>query len=317
MAAKIVISTAMLSWILSRSNLTEVFAALAGASLPLLLIAYTLNFVGALISAARWHGLLLTHGVVVPVPTLLKSVLVGLFFNNFLPSTVGGDAMRAYDSYRISQSGSAMTSVVVDRLLGLLVLTLFALVSLPFATELSETVPLLPLWVTGGGAVLLGIAWLVFFPPSLEVIGGLISILPGRLQGLAGKIVTAFAAYRGRRAALAKAFGWSLLLQANVVVHYWIVALALGFSVPLLHFFLIVPLAIYIMMLPVTVNGIGVRENVLALFLAAYGIGSGSAVAYAWLIYLGSVMYGLLGGVVYALRRVEPVTAQVGHLGAD
>jgi hypothetical protein len=91
--------------------------------------------------------------------------------------------------------------------------------------------------------------------------------------------------------------------------------------VPLHHFFLIVPLALYIMMVPVTVNGIGVRESVLTLLFAAYGIGSAEAIAYAWLVYLGVIILGITGAVVYALRRLEPaippVTRSVGLTGAD
>lgn len=315
--AKIAVSTVLLAWILRRSNLGEVFEAAGGAIIPLLLIAYVLNFVGILISAARWRGLLLTHGVRAPITVLVKSVMVGVFFNNFLPSTVGGDAMRAYDSYRLAQRSGAMTSVVVDRLLGLLVLSLFAMVSVPFAPQLANRVPMLPLWVGGGGLVLLGLAWAIFFPPSGKIFPRFLSKLPARLSRPAGQVIGAFGAYRGQRRALLQAFTWSLLLQANVVIYYVIVARALGFEVPVLDFFLIVPLALYVMMAPVTVNGIGLRENVFVLFLAAYGIGSADAVAYAWLVYLGGLIQGLLGGVVYALRRVEPTPTPVGRSGAD
>src|SRR5688572_30589032 len=151
-AAKVVVSTTLLAWILSRANLGEALAAVAGAQLPLLLFAYMLNFVGILITAVRWRGLLQAHGVTAPMSFLVRSVMVGVFFNHFLPSTVGGDAMRAYDSYRLSQRSAPMTSVVVDRLLGLFVLTLFALVSLPFASQLTSRSPTLVRLVVGGGA---------------------------------------------------------------------------------------------------------------------------------------------------------------------
>jgi hypothetical protein len=320
-AAKVVVSTILLGWILSRSDFGEIFAAASGANVRLLLAAYVLNFVGILISALRWRGLLQAHGVTAPVGFLVKSVMVGVFFNNFLPSTVGGDAMRAYDSYRLTQRSGPMTSVVVDRLLGVLVLTIFALVSLPFAPQLSGRVPMLPLWVAGGAALLVGLAWAIFAAPSSGAPERLVSRLPSALAKPLRRVLGPFGAYRGQRPALVRAFGWSLLLQANVIIYYVVVARAFGFAVPVHHFFLIVPLALYVMMVPITVNGIGLRENVLALFLAAYGIGNADAVAYAWLVYLGGLIQGLIGGVVYAVRRVEPglppVTPPVGHRGAD
>lgn len=318
---KVVVSTLLLFWILSRSNLSDIFEAAKGAYVPLLLLAYPFNFVGVFISAARWRGLLEAHGVVAPTSFVLKSVMVGIFFNNFLPSTVGGDAMRAYDSYRIAKRRSAMTSVVVDRMLGLLVLTMFALLSVPFAPQLANRVPLLPLWIGGGAALLVGLAWAMFFPPSQANLEGLLTKLPAAVANPARRVIGSFAAYRGQRGALARAFGWSLLLQTTVIIYYAIMARALGLAVPLHHFFLIVPLALYIMTVPITVNGIGVRESVFALFFAAYGIGSADAIAYAWLVYLGTVILGITGGVVYALRRVEPatppVTRSVGLTGAD
>lgn len=317
---KLVVSAVLLAWILRRADPSEVLSAATEVSIPLLLVAYVFNFVGVLITSARWRGLLAAQDVEAPPGFLLKSVLVGMFFNNFLPSTVGGDAMRAYDSYRFAKRGRAATSVVVDRLLGLLVLTLFVLVSFPFAPEISDQVPGLGLWIVAGASILIGVAWSVFFTQLYDVLGRMLGKLPAGLGRVAGKVLGSFATYRGKRAALARAFGWSLLLQANVVIHYIFIARALGLGVPAHHFFLIVPLALYIMMVPVTVNGIGLRETVFALFFAAYGIGNATAVAYAWFAYLGTVMLGLTGGVVYALRRVNPpiaVPGSAGPSGAD
>jgi hypothetical protein len=73
--------------------------------------------------------------------------------------------------------------------------------------------------------------------------------------------------------------------------------------VPTVAFLLIVPLATFVMMIPVTINGIGLRENVLALFLAVYGVGNSEAVAFAWLLYRGGLIQGVLGVVVYVMRR--------------
>jgi hypothetical protein len=256
-----------------------------------------------------------------PSSFALKSVMVGIFFNNFLPSTIGGDAMRAYDSYRYAKRGGPMTSVIVDRLLGLLVLTLFALLSVPFTPQLASRVPLMPLWVAGGGLLLLGLAWSVFFTPRLRALDGVLDRLPAAVAKTARRVLGAFAAYRGQRAVLARAFGWSVLLQTSVIIQYAIMARALGLEIPAHHFFLIVPLALFIMMVPVTVNGIGVRESVFALFFATYGIASADAIAYAWLVYLGVVILGLVGAVVYALRRVDagsaPVTGSVELTGVD
>lgn len=302
-AVKLAVSATLLYWILSRANLREVIAAAASASVPLLLFAYFLNFAGVLISATRWRGLLRAQGVDAPWGFLVKSYMVAAFFNNLLPSTVGGDASRAYDSYHAaSRTADAMASVIVDRLLGLLALVLFAVVSMPFARELTAGLPALPAWIALAGLGLVGFVWVVFFGGA-RLLGRFADPLPGPVRSAAKRVAEAFAAYRGRHRVLGVAFGLSVLLQANVILHFVVIAAAMGLPVPTVGFLLIVPLATFIMMVPVTINGIGLRENALALFLAVYGVGNSEAVAFAWLVYLGSLILGVLGGLVYAVRR--------------
>jgi uncharacterized membrane protein YbhN (UPF0104 family) len=110
-------------------------------------------------------------------------------------------------------------------------------------------------------------------------------------------------AFRNQRAGLALALFLSFLLQANVVLYHWIVANALGVSVSLTAFFLIVPIAIVVMMIPVSINGIGVREGLFVLLLSVHGVPQAEGLAYAWVIYALLLLQGLIGGVVFAFRR--------------
>jgi glycosyltransferase 2 family protein len=302
LAAKIIVSLSLLVWILSRAGLPEIFAAIRTADPRLLLAAYSLDIVGLLISVSRWEVLLRAQGTAPRRSFLLKSSLVAVFFNNLLPSTVGGDASRAYDCYR-QVGGRAMSSVLVDRLFGLLALVAFALFSLPFATQLASHVPLLALWLGGGVAGLLLVLWGIFAERSWSASQSLLAKLPARLGSALGLVRDAFQAYQGKWKTLVQAFALSVLLQANVVLYFVLVAWALNLGVPAFHFFLIVPLALFVMMLPISINGIGLRENTLAAMLAWYSVSTVDAVAFAWLAYLGNLLIGLLGGVVYALRR--------------
>jgi glycosyltransferase 2 family protein len=302
LAAKTVVSLSLLAWILSRASLREIFGAVAGASLPLLLVAYSIDFIGCLISTIRWRLLLRTQAP--PWRFLLQSYFVAAFFNNFLPSTVGGDASRAYDCYRASGgSGQAASSVVVDRLLGLLVLVLFALIALPLATRLTEHLPELRLELGLGVLGLFGVILGIFFGNAGSRWHRLFARLPSPVVRTLALVWRAFASYRGQWRTLLKAFALSVLLQANVVLYFVLIASALHLEVPPESFFLIVPLATFVTMLPVSINGIGLRENALGAMLAWYGVAAAHAVALAWLVYLSSLLFGMVGGVVYALRR--------------
>ena len=88
-----------------------------------------------------------------------------------------------------------------------------------------------------------------------------------------------------------------------MVVQYFIFAKALNLPIPFWSFFLIIPLTLFVMMLPVSINGIGLRESIFVLILSPWGIAKPEALALAWLAYGCLVVQGLLGGIVYALRK--------------
>lgn len=282
---RLAVSAALIAWILARTPFHEVAAAFRSADPRWVLAALALVPFGCFASVRRWRLLLRAQGGDAPLPFLVRSFLVGVFFNNFLPSTIGGDAVRAMDTARAGVGRARAVAIVfVDRFVGLLALMLFAVLGVLVSGRLTEKVPSLYAWVVGGAAVLALIAVLVF-------------VLP--------RIVETRFALRWPGSVLARAFGWSLLLQTLVVLNGYFLARALHVPIPLASFFLIVPLALFVMMLPVSINAIGVRENVWAFFFTALGVSAATGVALAWLDYGLVLLQALAGGVVYAGRRGE------------
>ena len=126
-------------------------------------------------------------------------------------------------------------------------------------------------------------------------------------QRILGKIRDSLTLFRGRGDVLIKALLLSFVLQFNVILHFIIVAYALGLDIPWIGMFVIIPLATLIMLVPVSINGLGVREAVFVFFFALYGINSEYAIAFAW-VALGMVLtQGIIGGIVFMLRRRKPV----------
>lgn len=278
---RVAVSVALIAWILRKAPLGEVLDALRSADLRFVLLALALNPLGYWASVSRWRLLIRSQGGDASFGFLVRSFLVGVFFNNLLPSTIGGDTIRAYDTSRSGVGkGTAVAVVIVDRFIGLLALMLFAGVALFFSGHLTDRIPALYGWVAGGAAVLGLIAALLFLP----------SRVPFKVQG---KV-------------LAKAFGYSLVLQTLVVLNGWLLAKALHVPISLPYFFLIVPLAVFVMMIPVSINAIGVRESIWAFFFAAFGVASATAVALAWLDYGLVLLQALVGGVIYAGSHKAP-----------
>ncbi len=107
-------------------------------------------------------------------------------------------------------------------------------------------------------------------------------------------------AFQGRYWVLAQAFALSLGVQALVVANALCLARALHIQVPPADYFFMVPLALFAMMVPISINGVGVRESVWAFFLVPFGVATSTALAFAWLDYGLILAQAVIGGMVYA-----------------
>jgi uncharacterized protein (TIRG00374 family) len=307
---RLAVSAALVAWIFSRTDFREVWAAFRSADLVPVLLAAALNPLGYYFSVSRWRLLLRAQGYEVPFGFLLRSFLVGVFFNNLLPGTVGGDAARAWQSSRAGTGKTrALAVVLVDRFLGLFTLMLFAGVGALLSPELTGAVPGLRAWV----AVLLagmgiGTALIFFPPPALSRrLGTFLARLPGKWGARSRHAWDSLRAFQGKAGVLTGALAWSVGLQTMVVLNGYFLAKAVHVELPLLVYFVIVPLAVFLMMAPVSINAIGVRENVWAFFFAALGVAGAAAagIAVAWLDYGLVVLQAVAGGLVYAASRGE------------
>jgi len=296
---RVAVSAALIGWLLRRTDFAEVGQAFRAADLRLVGLAVLLIPLGYLTSVRRWRLLLRAQGGDAPLPFLLQSLMVGIFFNNLLPSTIGGDAVRAWDTARAGvDRATAVAVVMVDRFVGLLALMLFAAAGLALSGRLeSSVVPEITAWVCAGAAGM-GLAAALLFLPSRRL-----PALLSRLGGPFGKVASALFAFQGKGSVLVRAFAWSLALQGLVVLNAWVLASALRVPIPLADFFLIVPLGLFLMMLPVSINGIGVRESSYAFFFRAFGVAASLGVAVAWLDYGLLLLQALAGGAVYVIFR--------------
>ena len=307
---KISLSVALILWMTHDIALGSVFAIISESSTALLTLAFSLFFVGYVITAFRWRTLIRVQGGDAPIFFLVRSFMVALFFNNFLPSTVGGDVVRMYDSWRLGNSKSdAVTVVLVDRFLGVIVLLWFALLALIFDEAVAGAVPFTGVWVATSLAGIGITTWLILKIPvsTTQMFSSAKSSGFARIGRILEKVHRSFQAYRHARSAVLGALILSVLLQINVVVCFILIARSIGIEVPVESMFLIIPVALFIMMLPISINAIGVRETVFVFLFSLYGIENIQALAFAWLAYGLTLSQGILGGIVFALRKERRV----------
>jgi uncharacterized protein (TIRG00374 family) len=301
-------------WVLfSRADLGRTFGQFRQMNVLWMSAALGMYALMLLVSAWRWRLLLKVQTVDVSLATLTKSFLVATFFNNFLPSNIGGDVVRVADTAPLAGSKTLATTVVLlDRILGLIALLAVAAVASALAAAVGVRLQAMAyVWLA---LLAIAAALVVFlrFPETasrmLRTIGeGRAATLQTRLHNL----VAAIERFACQPRRLGQAFVGAVAVQGLLVLFYVCAARSLSVPLPLLAASIIVPVSLAVQMAPVSINGFGVREAVFAFFFTKLGFDVSSALTLS----LGSagliMLFSLSGGGVFLLRsraRLIPET---------
>ncbi len=273
---------------------------------PYLLFGFVVLGLTVVAAIARWRVLLLSLGSPPRWRFLFGAFMVGAFFNQFLPSTIGGDVVRGWWLRDDLKSGTVSIMVVaVDRFFGVIGLCALGLIA---AAVQPDAVHRLPAFWIVVGLVGLGCfgSWMLTRSISVSFGRRLLSVpLLNRARE------KAYFAYRGLRIvsraprALVGAFLLSLVVQALIVAQYLLLAAALGLSINLWELAVLVPIVTLVTWLPLTINGIGLREASLIALAGTFGMGPADAVALSWLFVLYTWPTALIGAVVYFIGRPD------------
>jgi hypothetical protein len=303
---KLAVSVGLLWVLLGRVDAAELIRLARNASMAWLGGALAVYFVMIVLSAWRWDLLLRAQHVDVPLSRLTGSFLVATFFNNFLPSNIGGDVVRVTDTAPAAGSKTLATTVVLlDRGLGLLGLLVVAAVGVSGAARASQAIgPLGPaaLWsaLAAGAAATVGI----IVRPGL--VGYLLRPLTALHQEWVGeriaRLVGALSKFREAPAKLAGCFAGAVLVQGLLVVFYAAIARGLSIDVTLSHLSIVVPLSFVVQMMPISLNGFGVREATFGFYFTRLNLGMEPGIALAFLGAVLIMLFSMSGAVVYLLR---------------
>jgi glycosyltransferase 2 family protein len=313
--AKIAVSVGLLSYLFSTTDLQALNRRVHGGDTGLLVGAVAIYTLILAVSTWRWRLLLRAQGYPAPLRRLSASYLVATFFNNFLPSNIGGDVIRVRDSSQLTGSKTTSLAVVaIDRMVGLSALYLLAvgayLAGGPELKRLAGAAPALAVL----GVLFGGLAY-VFFRPGVA----------GRLVARSGLLSWGWArerfeivqaavhVYRQQMLAVWTAFAGSLVLQALVVWYYYAVARSLRIDLPLGACFLMVPLCSLVQTVPISFNGWGLRESVFILYFGQLGLPRDTALAFS-LVGAGLIVLLSLSGAVVWTSRGRPAEAATNGL---
>jgi len=303
--AKIVVSAGLMALLLAKTDLPSLWSHFRGASLPWLGAALAFYLVMILVSAWRWHLLLDAQRLVIGRAWLVDSYLVATFFNNFLPSNIGGDVVRIRDTSGHTGSKTIATTVVLmDRGIGLLGLFLVAAVGAAAATAVGGHTAVWAslLWLAFGVALAVGSA-AVFLPNAVGLVLKPLRVIHQEWVGeRINRLVGTLERFRTQPRSLMSCFSGAILVQAVLVAFYFAVARSMGIDVPIADLAVIVPVSFVVQMLPVSLNGLGVREATFKLYFAQIGLPAASALAVSLMGAALVMLFSLSGAVAYLLR---------------
>jgi len=305
--ARTAVSVGLLYYLARHVDTSQVLDHLRHASVSWLIVALLLYAAVAGISTWRWRTLLHAQHVAIDFKELLASFLVATYFNNFLPSNIGGEVVRITDTARRAGSKTLATTVVfIDRGIGLLGLLFVAAVGSTIVAYRSAAIgPLGPgiLWMLFGGGVI-GAAPFVLAPERVGKMLAPIRILHQEwVDERLGKFTSALAKFKASPSALIAAFGGAVVIQAILIGFYAAIARALQIQIPWNHLGILVPVSFVVQMLPVSIGGLGVREGLFKQYFAGLGLNPGQGIILSLMGFALMIVFSISGAVIYLMRR--------------
>lgn len=243
-------SSGLFLWLISRQNWGVTWQSLSSTPVWLLPMVFGFYFSAMALNTLRWNLLLRAQGIEVPFLETLKIVITGAFTSNFLPSTIGGDSVRVVSVLRFNASWSvSVASVVLDRFMNVLA----TLTLLPFS-----------LFVFGAPADLIqkisALPSPVWYSASTGLAAGRLEKLTAKLVALLSRLWEVFQIWTNRPGVLILSFAISWLSSFIVFFAVWVLARGLGMPLALHQVLGVMALTYLLSMLPISINGYGLRE---------------------------------------------------------
>jgi len=304
--AKVGFSIGLLAFLIHRAGMGEIAGVFRSARTSGLIVALLVYCVTVVVISLRWQMLLVSQRAHIPFRRTLSLYFIGFFFNNFLPTSIGGDIYRAVGAGQATgRRAVCAASVLVERLMGMLAVATLAILAAVLLVRQVADGPIRALALGFGAFIVLLVA--IFFHRRtfhiLEILTAKIT-----LWGLEKKLLRlsqALDLYRSQRATLVLVFLVSIAYQLLIVVFSYLVGTALGLGISFRYFMLCVPFTVIISLVPISINGVGIREGGYVFLLSKIGHSSSEAVSLSLLIYALSLLVSLIGGFLYLLGGIR------------
>jgi len=304
--------------IFRKVDVHEFFGTLGNARMDVLLLAFLILWLGHYICIFRWRILMRP---LMPVPSLgqlFGIYCIGLFFNLTFPTVVGGDLVKMYYAGKPTRRyAESFAATFLDRDAGMLAMMIIAGIAMAVHPVTLSSIPV-PL-IVWGACLLFLFANIAIFAPRLHrrLTRGLHRHGMARLATKIDAISAAFQVMGKHRSALYVSLLISLANQLLVISVSYIIAEGLRLEIPFRYFLVFVPVITLISMIPVSLNGMGLREYAFVALFSAIGVTKASGMALGLLSSLFIILSAIPGGIFYIFFRSRTDMEQMAAIEAD
>jgi len=295
---RVLISIALISILLyiMGDKYGEIFRVLKGTRIPILCLSFIAFLCAITIASLRLMLIMMTQGIHLTFPSVISLTFIGFFFNNFLPTSIGGDVIKAYYISKMGlEKATAFTSVFIDRMLGLFSMIFITFFALLYANKIviDKRVNYI-IYAIAIGAVLI----LIFitnknFAKKFSILFYFIRPIEDKVK----KIYNGIHMYKYHKALMGQSFLISVLSQLLLFLSFWILLFSIGTRVSIKDIFLRMPIISIVSLLP-SLNGLGLREGSTVIFFGPL-IGKENAFAVSILGLLILFIVSFIGGMIY------------------
>ncbi len=285
---RIGLSLFLIIFLLNRFDFTVIYQNIKKTRGEFLIFALGLNLIGDFLSSLQWKFVLSIHRIRMSIKKLFSLYLIGAFFSNFLPTSVGGDVYKIHRLTREIKFNHAATSVLMTRVMGLC--------SLLFIATITSFSPLNRAITGADIRLILAVLWVIipvtFFLPKFFARFKFFS----QLRDI-------FARYRHGKKRIFRAIITSIISQILGIFFCWAVAGALSLKLTFTQIAYFSSLTIIISALPLAINGLGIREGVYVWLFNKVGLEGEIALSFSFLLLLLLSFRSIIGGILYAVGK--------------
>jgi len=303
---KLGVSVALMAFLVWKVDWQESLRTLLRISIPWIPVLLFISVILNLLSCVKWQLFLRERGNEVPLWRLFGLYMVGYFFNNFMPGSVGGDVVRSYVLGReLKSQSSSFGSVFLERFTGfiaLLGMALLAAVVNPAALKTRALVMFMVLMAF----LFAGMIAFLLLKPVQQLAMYMLGLLPEKLAGKLRKFLDVVFFFRDKPRVLGVAMFWSLLFHVMTIVNTQACCNSIRVPAGFMDLAVLVPLILLVSAIPVSLNSIGIMEGSFVFFLGMAGVSPSDALSVSLVLRAKNLVMAMVGGLIFAVWHRMP-----------